>query len=114
MGAPKKPKAEHGICCNFRIKKKQIKRLEEHADKYNCFKNRTAVIKWCINMGDTFLSGDMEEIFIMLDDFMKKNIGEPEDPRQKDIFEEKRIQMGIQMREGYLEGKQRMKEALTQ
>ena len=43
---------------------------------------------WCVDMGDKFLSGDMEQIFRMLEDFMKKEIGEPEDPRQKDLFQD--------------------------
>ena len=114
MGAPKKPKEEHAIGCNFRMKKKQIKRLEEHAINYNCFKSRTDVIKWCVDMGDKFLSGDMEQIFRMLEDFMRKEIGEPEDPRQKDLFQEHRIKIGIQMRESFLQGKQQMQESLIQ
>jgi uncharacterized protein related to proFAR isomerase len=113
MAGKKKAKEDHGVYCNFRMKKKQIKRLEEHADNYKSFTNRSEVIRWCVDLGDKFLSGDMENIFPLMEEFIRAEVS-TEDPRQKDIFEEKRIQVGITMRDSYLQGKKQMKKALTQ
>jgi hypothetical protein len=113
MAGKKKPKSEHGIQVNFRLKKRHIKQLDQHAEEFN-FGTRTEVLKWCIQLGDNVLSNNMEELFIQLERFMGKQFGEPSDPNQKDLFQEYKMKLGIEMREGYLQGKQRIKESLAQ
>ena len=66
----------------FRYPTGKADSLEGIAKIYG-FKSKSAMITWCVDLGVQILSGDMECLETIFKQFPK-----PEDPRQKDLFQE--------------------------
>ena len=82
----KLPAEERGEIVQFRYPKKKAKKLDKFA-KTHGFKNKSKFVYWSVELGQQILSGDMQVLETIF-----KTISKPEDPRQKDLWDEMMIQ----------------------
>ena len=78
----KLPEDQVGKVVQFRYPTAKADSLDGIAKVYG-FKSKSAMITWCTDLGIQILAGDMEFIETIFAHFPK-----PEDPRQKDLFQE--------------------------
>ena len=116
MAGKKKPKEEHGYPVTIRLKKREIKELDQFTKQCN-FESRTDLIKWSLQLGNHVFGGDFQEMIIQLQRFTSQLHGEIEDPRQKDIFQEFQMEAAVTMNQAILDAKHQLQDkarALTQ
>jgi hypothetical protein len=104
MAGKKKPKEEHGVRTQFRLKKREIKELDHFTEQCN-FENRTELIKWCLQLGLHVFKEDTPELLVQLQRFNAQQNGEITDPRQKDLFQEFQMKASIKAQQAILDVK---------
>ena len=109
MAGKKKPKEEHGHPITLRLKKRETKELDKFTDQWN-FKNRTDLIKWCLELGCHLFRGNQAEMKMHVTRFFTQQFGEITDPRQKDIFEEFLMEQDIATSQAQLDVKHKLQE----
>mgnify|MGYP005660356751 CR=1 FL=1 len=109
MAGKKKPKEEHGVQVNFRLKKRHIKELDHFTETCN-FKSRTDLIQWCLHLGLRIFKGDQQETLHYLNRFSTQLAGEITDPRQRDMLEELQMEGSIKAQQSILEIKHYLKD----
>ena len=109
MAGKKKPKEEHGYPVTIRLKKREIKELDEFTNQCN-FENRTDLIKWSLQLSNHVFKGDIPEMIIQLQRFTTQPHGEITDPRQKDIFQEFQMESAVTMNQAILDAKHQLQE----
>ena len=113
MAGKKKPKEEHGVQVNFRLKKRYIKELDHFTETCN-FKSRTDLIHWCLHLGLRIFKGDQQETLHYLTRFSTQLAGEITDPRQKDWLEELQMEGSIKAQQSILELKHHLQDKAQQ
>ena len=109
MAGKKKPKEEHGYPVTIRLKKREIKELDQFTEQCN-FESRTDLIKWSLQLGNHVFREDIPEMLIQLQRFVTQMHGPITDPRQKDIFQEFQMEASIKAQQAILDVKHAINE----